>query len=133
MGATSISSEHSFETGISSTAWNGTFYGPITKTIIEGEEMKGNPVSRMLADIVKNPVEASAFLENPDQYLAKKGITLHEQEMWILKGFAQSLLKPSESRRTMSGGHADSNTHTDYIASDGHYNWGSHLDHTNFY
>jgi hypothetical protein len=93
--------------------------------------MKGNPVSRMLAEIVKNPADAKAFLQDPDKYLADRNLKLHEQELWILRGFAEKLARPQPSAAKSTCGHADSNTHTDYNASDGHYNWSSHLNHTN--
>lgn len=85
-------------------------------------------VKKMVADFLKDPSEAKAFMKDIDKYLKDRGITITEEDkgalMSIIESWKPTIIQPK------SGGHTDFNTHTSYNASDGHCDRESHTNHT---
>ena len=94
--------------------------------------MQISQTRKLVADLLKNPNEAQAFLRNSEQYLSDKGITTLEKDKKVLISIVESWLK-KDTQPINQGGHTNLDTHTDYNASDGHVNRNSHTDHTSSY
>lgn len=88
-------------------------------------------VRELVANFLKDPAEAKAFMEDVDKFLASRGIKITEEDKIALK----SIIESWEPTVLLSkdGGHTNFNTHTDYNASDGHCNRTSHTNHSSSY
>lgn len=95
--------------------------------------MSENQVSKLVADLIKDPAEVKTFMEEDEKYLSVRGITIPEKEKTILKSIVKGLTEQDSSLVNADGGHTNINTHTDSNFSDGHVNRNSHTNHTSSY
>ena len=95
--------------------------------------MLENKVNKLLADLIKKPIEANTFVEDADKYLSNIGLAVSDKEKTILKSIAEEWRKQGAFQINRGGGHTNLNTHTDYNDSDGHVDRDSHTNHTSSY
>ncbi|HEY5122762.1 MAG TPA: hypothetical protein VIK14_03420 [Ignavibacteria bacterium] len=92
--------------------------------------MEETKITNLLADLVKKPVAAIAFVEDVDKYLSGIGLVVSDEEKTILKSIAEDWRKQGVIQNKGGGGHINFTTHTNSTLLSGHWNTSSHTNHT---
>jgi hypothetical protein len=92
--------------------------------------MEETKITNLLADLVKKPVDAIAFVEDVDKYLSGTGLAFSDEEKTILKSIAEDWRKQGITQNKSGGGHINFTTHTNSTLLSGHWNRTDHTDHT---
>ena len=91
--------------------------------------MPASVARELLADFIRDPVEAKAFAQDPDGYLSNRGVTIPDSDKIALKACVENRLEAGGAA-VKATGHTNFTTHTNYNDSDGHMDRDSHTDHT---